>query len=102
MKKNDAMGYVAYAPWTLGAKALMGLVAGLLYNVLKNHKYIRFISLFIGGLMEVGLYMACYYVLLGVGGLAQSPFDLVQAFGSAVITIPLFLLLEKSKVLERL
>ena len=96
------MGYAAYAPFTLAAKGLMGLVAGYLYIVLKNRKYIRFSSLFIGGLLEVLVYLIAYFVFLGAPGIVNSLFDLVQAFGSALLAIPLFLALEKSKVIEKL
>jgi uncharacterized membrane protein len=41
-------GYAAFAPWTLMAKGVMGLLTGLLYIVLKNHKIVRFVSPFIG------------------------------------------------------
>lgn len=95
-------GYLVYAPFTVLAKGLMGAVAGLLYIVLKNHKTMRFSSLFVGALIDVLSYMIAYYVIIGVGGLINSAFDCIQAFGSAICVIPLYLLLEKSKALEHL
>lgn len=94
-------GYVMYAPWTLLAKGLMGLAAGGLYIVLKNKHFWRFTSLFSGATLEILSYMIGYLVLLGNGGLLSSAFDCIQAYGSAIVAIPLFLALEKTKVSER-
>lgn len=95
-------GFAMYAPWTILAKGLLGAASGLLYIVLKNKKIIRFSSLFVGATLEVLSYMCAYYVLAGVGGLISSAFDCVQAFDSAIIVIPLYLLIEKTGVLNRL
>lgn len=94
------LGYAFYAPWTILAKGLMGLATGFLYSVLKNKKGLRFISPFVGGTFEVLAYLLCYYVLLGTGGLINSAFDCVQAYGSAIIAIPLYLAVEKAHVVE--
>jgi uncharacterized membrane protein len=91
------LGYAVFAPWTLLAKGLMGLVSGFLYIVLKKHKIIRFTSLFAGACLEVLSYMLSYYLYFGYGGLINSAFDCVQAFGSAILAIPLYLALEKAK-----
>jgi uncharacterized membrane protein len=95
-------GYAMYAPWTLMAKALMGGSAGLLYIVLKKHKFVRFSSVFVGAVFDVVSYIPAYYLLAGEAGLIGSAFDCVQAFGSAIISIPLFLLVERTHVLEKL
>jgi len=95
------LGFGVYAPWTVLAKGLMGLTTGLLYNVLKNKNILRFVSPFVGGTFEVLAYLLCYYVLLGQEGIVNSAFDCVQAYGSAILAIPLFLALDKAKVVER-
>ena len=94
------LGYAIFAPWSVLAKGLMGLVAGALYIVLKKHKTIRFISLFIGATFEILVYMLCYYLNFGMAGLLSSAFDCVQAYGSAIIAIPLYLAVEKAHVVE--
>lgn len=96
------MGYVIYAPWTILAKGLLGAVSGLLYIVLKKHKIMRFSSVFIGSFLEVCAYVPCYLLYVGTAGLMNSLFDCVQAFGSAILVIPLFLLLEKARVFSSL
>jgi uncharacterized membrane protein len=95
-------GFAMYAPWTLMAKGLMGAAAGLLYIVLKKHKIMRFSSVFVGAALDVLSYIPAYYLLVGPSGLLSSAFDCVQAFGSAILVIPLFLVVERSKVLEKL
>jgi uncharacterized membrane protein len=95
------LGFPLYAPWSVLAKGLLGLTAGFLYNVLKKKKIIRFTSFFVGATFEVLAYLLCYYVLLGLPGLINSVFDCVQAFGSAIIAIPLFLALERAHLPSR-
>jgi len=91
------LGYAIFAPWSILAKGLMGSVAGLLYLVLKKHKIIRFTSLFVGATFEILAYMLCYIANFGLPGLVNSAFDCIQAFGSAILAIPLYLALEKAK-----
>lgn len=95
-------GFGIYAPWTMMAKGLMGLISGGLYIVLKNKRIWRFSSLFIGATFEILSYMICYYVLYGAGGMISSAFDCVQAYGSSALVIPLYLALEKSGITRRL
>jgi uncharacterized membrane protein len=95
-------GYAVYAPWTLMAKGLMGASAGLLYIVLKKHRIMRFSSVFVGASLDVLSYLPAYYLLAGQAGMISSGFDCVQAFGSAIIVIPLYLVVEKTRVLEKL
>lgn len=97
-----SMGYVMYAPWTFLAKGLLGMASGFLYIVLKKHKILRFSSVFVGAALEVCAYIPCYLLYVGTPGLMNSLFDCVQAFGSAIVVIPLFLLLEKTRVLSLL
>jgi uncharacterized membrane protein len=94
------LGYTLFAPWTVLAKGLMGLISGFLYIVLKKHKIIRFSSLFIGATFEILVYMLCYYINFGFAGMLSSAFDCVQAYGSAILASLLYLALEKAKVDE--
>jgi uncharacterized membrane protein len=95
-------GFAMYAPWTLMAKGLMGASAGLLYIVLKKHRIVRFSSVFVGATLDVLSYLPAYYLLAGEAGMLSSAFDCIQAFGSAIIVIPLFYAVEKTGVFEKL
>jgi hypothetical protein len=44
--------------------------------------------------------MLCYYLNFGMAGLLSSAFDCVQAYGSALIAVFLYLALAKAKVNE--
>lgn len=90
-------GYAVFAPFSLLAKGLMGLVTGILFRLLRNKKAMRFISPFIGEIFMVLTYMLAYYVLFGEGMLISSVFDLAQGIASSIIVIPLYLALEKAK-----
>lgn len=94
------LGYMIFAPWSVLAKGLMGLISGLLYIVLKKHKIVRFISLFFGATSEILVYMLCYLLNFGMAGLLSSAFDCIQAYASAFIAIFLYLALEKAKISE--
>jgi len=94
------LGYMIFAPWSILAKGLMGLISGLLYIVLKKHKLLRFISLFVGATFEILVYMLCYYLNFGMAGLLSSAFDCVQAYASALIASFLYFALEKAKINE--
>jgi uncharacterized membrane protein len=95
-------GYAAFAPWTLMAKGVMGLLTGLLYIVLKNHKIIRFVSPFIGAIAMILIYLGSYIVIYGYGALLGSAFDCLQGFGCAGLAIPLYLAVAKTGLFKRL
>ena len=97
-----ASGYGAFIPWTLAAKGLMGLLAGGLFLLLKKHKVIRFVSPLLGGLLMAAVYAIAYLALYGLPGLANTPFDLVQGLGCALLSIALYLPLEKTGVIRRI
>lgn len=93
-------GYAIYAPWTILAKGLLGISSGLLYIVLKNKKIIRFSPLFVGAIFDVISYLPAYWILIKEGWFLNSLYDCIQAFGSAILVIPLYLLVEKTGILK--
>lgn len=90
-------GYAVFAPFSLLAKGLMGLVTGFLFRLLKKKKTLRFLSPFAGESFMVLTYMLAYFVLFGEGMMLSSAFDLLQGVASALLSIPLYLALEKAK-----
>lgn len=92
------LGGANFVPFTIVAKGSMCLVTGILMKVLKNHKFMRFISPFIGMIFMVLTYVVCYYILYKEGFWLSSLFDLVQGISSSIIAILLLLPLEKSKI----
>jgi uncharacterized membrane protein len=88
----------AFALWTLFAKGLLGLSSGFFFVLLRKRKILRFLGGLLGAALEVLVYMLAYYVMEGYGGLYQSAFDCLQAFGSFAVAIPIYLLLEKTGI----
>ena len=96
------LGSAYFVPWTLLAKGLMCLVSGILFKVLNKKKIIRFISPFIGSLLMVLVYLVCYIYLYGYGSMLSSCFDLVQAIVASIISILIYVPLEKTKIKQRM
>jgi uncharacterized membrane protein len=96
------LGWASYAPFTMIAKGLMGIVTGLLFQMLKKHRIWRFAAPFIGSLLMVVTYFFAYLILVGWGACLNSLADFVQGFGCAAVSIPIFLLMEKTGVLKRI
>lgn len=96
------VGGANFVPFTLVAKGLMCLVTGILMKVLRKHKFIRFISPFVGMIFMVLTYMVCYKILYGEGFWLSCLFDLVQGVASSVISIVLLLMIEKTRLKQLL
>ncbi len=95
------LGYAAYAPFTLLAKGIMGISSGFLFLLLKKHKIVRFISPFVGATLMIGIYMIAYASLQGKGVYLSSAFDCIQGYGMAILSIVIYLPIEKSGILSR-
>ena len=89
-------GYAVYIPFTIVAKAVMGLSSGFLYIVLRKRKTLRFVSPFVGATLMIAVYMGAYAVIIGQGVYLASAFDCVQGYGMAILSIPLVALFEKT------
>ncbi len=84
----------AYIPFTLFAKAALGLCAGFAYKV--KGKGVKLLLLFAGPALQVLAYLVSYYVFYGVGGMANSYFDLIQSFGCLLLALLLDLGIHKA------
>jgi len=72
-------GYSAFAPFTALAKGLEALLFYVLLYLLKNRKYLKYISFFISPLIMVLVYFVSYILLFNIEyALSSSIFDIVQ------------------------
>lgn len=98
-----SLGYAAFAPLTLLAHGLEGLVAGWLASRGRGSDFQRMIVGLLGGTVTMaGFYFLGEYfgAAVGWGGPAQAvtelPFNLLQNIGGAVVAIPLALLVRRA------
>lgn len=96
------LGSAYFVPWTLLAKGLMCLVCGILFKVLNKRKTIRFIAPFLGSSLMVLVYLFSYIYLYGYGSLLSSCFDLLQALLASIVSILIYLPLEKGRIKQRM
>ncbi len=89
---DAASGYFVFIPFTIAAKCLLGLGAGLF----RNHKIMKYLSPVLGCAFEVLIYLLAYWLLYGPAGLLSSAFDLLQAYGCLLLAWPLSHLLKKA------
>lgn len=95
------LGYAAFAPFTLLAKGLMGLLSGLVFHLLRKQKIWRFIAPYLGSILMILVYMIAYMVIYGKGVYLSSAFDCVQGAVCSSLSIPLYLVMEKTGLLKR-
>lgn len=86
-------GFVMFIPFTIVAKALMAITAGLLYRVFP--KKIKFLSFLIGTLLMVLIYFISYMVYFGIGAYVSTLFDLIQAVVATVLGYIVIAVLER-------
>ncbi len=100
-----SLGYAAFAPLTLLAHGLQGLVAGWLatHSRLGKNPTTRMIIGWVGGtVVMAGLYFLGEYFGAGLGwggpvqAVTEAPFNLLQNVGGAVVAIPLALLVRRA------
>lgn len=93
-------GYAIFIPFTIIAKGLEALLAGLIYHRLKNK--FRYIGILLGPLLMVAIYAISYLILFDLSLLIASvPFDLLQASIAIVLSYILIKVLEKTPFLKR-
>ena len=99
-------GWVSYAPFTFVIKGCEGLVACVVIRLLKKIKVKTFVcyalAMFLGGLcMAVGYFFADLLVY-GVGmGVANLPFNFVQAGANLVLGFALAVVLGRVKGIKK-
>ena len=107
----DLLGYPLYAPGTLVVKGLMALVAGWLFlRIKKGGLSRRLPALLASGVTGELIMILGYFIYeaapvpvgLGLGALANVPFNLVQGVFGLVAAGILYLALERSHALARL
>lgn len=81
-----AAGFANFIPFTIVAKGLEALLAFILYKILKDHKYLKYLSFFTPFIAMVLTYFVSYIILYGIEyALNSTLFDVVQGvIGGAV------------------
>jgi len=93
-------GYALFIPFTIVAKGLEALIAGLIYHKLRN--VFRYSGVILGPIVMVLVYSFSYYVLLDISAMfANFPFDLVQAGIAIILSIIILIVLERTPLLRR-
>lgn len=97
-------GYAHYAPGTLVIKALDAIAAALIVKALGRKPYAYVVGGVVGELIMVAGYFgyACLLLGKGIGAAASIPGNLVQGAMGLVIGLVLFVLLKRSKALDKL
>lgn len=92
------VGAIEFVPFTIVAKLLEAVIAGYLFRTFKG-KW-SYTALYIGAFFIVPVYAISYFIFFGgwSGVIANSPFDLLQAFVSAIIATVLIVTLRKTKI----
>ena len=97
-------GYAHYAPGTLVIKALDAMAAALIVKALGRKPYAYVVGGVVGELIMVAGYFgyACLLLGKGIGAAASIPGNLMQGAMGLVIGLVLFVLLKRSKALDKL
>ena len=98
------LGYGHYAPGTLVIKGLMALVGALVFKALGKKSAAALVSGVVSEVIMVVGYFGYAGLLLGkgIGAAASIPGNLVQGAMGLVIGLVLFVLLKRSKALDKL
>ena len=90
-------GYGAYIPFTIIIKGIEGYLAGYLFKKL-NNKTLKYLSLFICGLLMGILYFIPDFIYYGVSvALLNLPLNILQGILDASIATLILLILNKKK-----
>lgn len=97
---DTLLGYMAFIPFTIVAKTIEALVAGILYQKLKG--WSRYSGIVIGPLLMVLVYLVAYLILFDFNMMLVSlPFDLLQAAIASILSFTLIKIFEKSPLLNK-
>lgn len=93
-------GYVAFIPFTIVAKGLEAIVAGLIYQKLRGP--LRYSGVVLGPLLMVIVYAFSYWILFDFNlMLASIPLDLLQAAIAVILSFALIKVFEKTPFLNK-
>lgn len=106
----DLFGYVEYAPATLVIKAVDAFLTAVIFITIQKQlkgtvgSIIAYcLAVIVGGLTMVGGYFFYEMMLKGYAyALSSVSFNVVQAFGGAIVAFPVLLALEKTRYFSRL
>lgn len=92
-------GYFLYVPITFVIKGAVALAAGALYQKAGKTLKSRYVSVALGGVIDIlfvtGGYFLCEYVIYGAGAAASVPANFIQGLSGLVIGMLLYPLLLK-------
>ncbi len=96
-----ALGYSVWAPWTVFAHGLQGLLAGMMGYIFRKRDsfpfYAYLITGAIGTVIMTGIYFLGGAVIEGAAvSAAQIPFNIVQSIVGIVIAVPLVIAVQKA------
>lgn len=91
-----------FIPFTILAKGLMGVITGILFLAFKKKKVLRFLAPIIGSLLMVASYFFAYWLYFGLPATFNSLFDLIQAASCSILSIVLYVVFEKSKLISKI
>jgi uncharacterized membrane protein len=95
------LGSVLYAPATFIIKFLMGLVCALLFKKLHDNTWSILTVSSIGAIIMVLGYGAYEWAMFGgTVAVASLPFNLIQAVGGVIISLPVITALKKVRALD--
>lgn len=104
----DLIGYITYAPGTLIIKALMAIVAYLIYTTIFKATKKTILSEIIAGIvgaliMAFGyfVYESLFFVSVAVA-IINVPYNIVQGLVGVVIAVIIMRILKSTKVLDKL
>jgi Predicted membrane protein len=90
-------GYANFIPFTIVAKSLESIIAFIIYKLLKKHRHLKYLSLFIGSAFMCLTYFVSYIILYDINyALTQVIFDVIQALVSSTIAYFLLKAFEKT------
>lgn len=101
----DLLGYPLYAPGTLVIKGLMAVSAALVFRALRNRRASLPVSVALSGALAESVMVAGYFLYealpfpvgLGMGALANIPFNVVQGVFGLAAAAGIYLLLSHSR-----
>ncbi len=94
MLADLALGYAAYAPFTLVIKGLEAVFASLLFKKVFKSKNAIFAGIISGIWMAFGYLVAEYIFLYDKGSIVNLPFNLLQGVVGAIIAVVIYNLLK--------
>lgn len=96
-----SFGYMLYIPFTIVAKGCEALIAGSIFKI-KKPRWIKFLGLYLGGLMMATVYIIPDLLIVDSFALALANYimNIGQGIFGATLAICLYLVISKSKKIQ--